>query len=264
MLRRAQERAARVRLKRGRGRTVIEALLLTVALVAAAGWLSAATGSRWPLALLMAALLGQGVVRLDWRLEIIRPYRQIRPRHLLIGLASLSAPVAAYWLTADLPVLRWSLLSLVGQEEEIGNVASAGLQVGLWFALPYVVLLLACLPTLALVEEYWFRRGTRGWRDGLVRSLAFGLAHLLVGVPLGVALFGLSAVGLVFTAIYLRAARRPAGPDDPPPAFATARFAAAPAERRGMDASALQHLAYNTVAVGLAVLALLLEALGIG
>lgn len=250
-------------LKRGRGRAVIQALLLTVALVGAAGLLSTVTGSRWPLALLMAALLGQGVLRLDWRLEIVRPYRHLRLRHLVVGLAALSAPVTVYWLTADMPVLNWSLLTLVGQAET-GNVASAGLQVGLWFALPYVLLLLACLPTLALVEEYWFRRGTRGWRDGLWRSLAFGLAHLLVGVPLGVALFGLSAVGLLFTAVYLRAARRPPGLDDPPPAFVTTRFAAAPAERRGMDASALQHLAYNTVALGLAVLALFLETLGSG
>jgi hypothetical protein len=242
---------------------MIQALLLTVALVGVAGMVATATGSRWPLALLMAALLGQGVLRLNWRLEILRPFLAIRPRHLLIGLAAIGWPFGVYLLTADLPLLSWSLLSLVGQEEG-GNVAGAGLQVGLWFALPYIALLLACLPSLALIEEYWFRRGTRGWRDGLWRSLLFGLAHMLVGVPLGVALFGLSAVGLLFTAIYLRAARAPAPADAAPPAFATWRFAAAmPAERRGMDASALQHLAYNTVALLLALVALLLEGLNI-
>ena len=46
---------------------MIQALLLTVALVGVAAWLSTATGSRWPLALLVAGLLGQGVLRLDWR-----------------------------------------------------------------------------------------------------------------------------------------------------------------------------------------------------
>jgi hypothetical protein len=242
---------------------VIQALLLTVALVGAAGLLATATGSRWPLALLMAALLGQGVLRLNWRLEILGPYRAIRPRHLLIGLAALAAPFGVFLLTADVPPLNWSLLSLVGQDEA-GNVAGAGLQVGLWFALPYVVLLFACLPSLALIEEYWFRRGTRGWLDGLWRSLLFGLAHMLVGVPLGVALFGLGAVGLLFTAIYLRAARAPATEATSAPAFASWRFAAAtPTERRGMDASALQHLAYNAVALLLALAALLLEGVGV-
>jgi hypothetical protein len=242
---------------------MIQALILTVALVGVAGLLSTATNSRWPLALLMAALLGQGVLRLDWRQEIIRPYRHIRPRHLLVGLAALCLPFGIYILTADIPVLNWSLLNLVGQEEG-GNVAGAGLQVGVWFALPYVALLLACLPSLALVEEHWFRRGTRGWLDGAARSLLFGLVHMLVGVPLGVA-FGLGAVGLLFTAIYLRAARRPAALDEPPSAFATWRLrAATEAERRGMDASALQHLAYNLVALTLAVMALLLETLWIG
>lgn len=244
---------------------MIQALLLTVALVGVAAWLSTATGSRWPLALLVAGLLGQGVLRLDWRREILGPYRCLRPRHFLIGLAALTAPlaVASLLIEFDVPVLNWSLLLLVGQEET-GNVASAGLQVGLPFALPYIVLLLACLPMLALVEEYWFRRGTRGWGDGLWRSLLFGLVHMLVGVPLGVALLGLSPVGLVFTAVYLRAARQPAPPDQTP-AFATWRFVAATAaERRGIDASALQHLAYNTIAVALALVILLLEALGLG
>jgi hypothetical protein len=238
---------------------MVQALLLTVALVAAASLLSSAVGSRWPLAVLMAALLGQGVLRMDWRRDIVRPYTRIRPRHLGIGLLALTIPLAVYRLTMDMPVLNWSLLSVVGQET--GNVATAGLEVGIVFALPYALLLLAALPMLALVEEYWFRRGTRGWVDGLGRSLLFGLVHTLVGVPLGVAVLGLGTVGLLFTAIYLRAARATA-PLDAPPAFAVDRFAAAtPTQRRGLDASALQHLAYNTIALTIGFTAMLLSSL---
>ena len=97
--------------------------------------------------------------------------------------------------------------------------------------------------------------------EGLWRSLLFGLVHMLVGVPLGVAVLGLAPVGLLFTAVYLRAARRAPAEDDPSPAFGRARFALTEAERRGIDASALQHLAYNTVAVALALASLLLEPL---
>jgi hypothetical protein len=246
---------------RAEGGAVAQALILTVALVAAAGLLSSATGSRWPLALLVAGMLGQGVLRLDWRRDIVRPYRAIRPRHLAIGVLTILLPVTSFILTADVPVLNWSLLTLVGQEN--GNVAAAGLEVGPWFAAPYLLLLLACLPMLALVEEYWFRRGTRGWRDGLGRSLLFGLVHALVGVPLGVAILGLGAVGLVLTGVYLRAVRRPpegAGPTG----FAVERLrSTTPDERRGIDAAAVQHLAYNTIALTVAAVAVVLSTVGI-
>jgi hypothetical protein len=239
---------------------MVQALLLTFAMVALAGVLAQATGSRWPMALLMVGLLGQSVLRLDWRREILGPYRHIRPRHVLVALAALTVPVTVFWLSAEVPLLNWSLFNLVGLDEG-GNVAGAGLQVGAWFALPYALLLLACLPVLALIEEYWFRRGTRGWRDGLWRSVLFGLVHMVVGVPLGVAVFGLTPIGLLFTAVYLRAQRTPV-PDDAPWAFGTRRFMISDAERRGIDASALQHLAYNAVALSLALLAIMLEPVG--
>lgn len=240
---------------------MVQTLLLTIALVGVAGLLASATGSRWPMALLMAALLGRGVMSLDWRREIVRPYRMIRLTHLVIALVTLILPLVAYSLTADLPWLSWSLLTAIGQEG--GNVAGAGLQVGVGFALPYVLLLLAAFPTLAVIEEQWFRRGTRGWVDGIWRSLLFGVVHMLVGVPLGVALFGLGAVGCVFTAVYLRAARRPVvGVTSL--VFMPDRYGdASPAERQGMDASALQHLAYNVVALLLGVIALILGDFGL-
>ena len=242
---------------------MVQALVLTVLLVIGAGLLSSAVGSRWPLALLMVAMLGSGLLRLDWRRDVWQPYRSLRPRHLGIGLLTLLLPFTAYALTADIPVLNWSLLTLVGLEN--GNIAAAGFELGLALALPYALLLLAVLPTLALVEEAWFRRGTRGWRDGLVRSLLFGLVHTLVGVPLGVALLGLSSVGLVFTAVYLRAARRMPPGGTSVTAFPVERFGQTARDRQGMDASARQHLAYNAVALLLGGLVLLVSPLlGVG
>jgi hypothetical protein len=235
-----------------------QALLLTVLLVVAAATLSTAIGSRWPLAALMIVMLGAGVTRMDWRRDIWQPYRSLRARHFALGALALLLPLTTYLATADLPVLGWSLLELLGQEG--GNIAGAGLEFGPLVALPYALLLLAALPTLALVEEAWFRRGTRGWSDGAVRSLLFGMAHMLVGVPLGVAVFGLGAVGMIFTSVYLRAAGRPAAADQRG-GFPVERFASDPTQRRGMAQSARLHLAYNTVAIGLGIVALLLEAL---
>lgn len=233
---------------------MLQALVITLLLIVAAELVSSATGSRWPMALLVTLLLLSGAARVNWQRDVVQPYRHIRPRHLGIGLLALALPLTSFLLTADVPWLAWSLLSFVSAEE--GNVIAAGLDLGLLFAIPYVLLLLAVLPTLALVEEYWFRRGTRGWADGLVRSVGFGLAHMIVGVPLGVALFGLSGVGLLFTGIYLRASRAPRA-GDALPGFATDRLKQiTPAERRGIEAAALQHLAYNVVVLLLTVTAM--------
>lgn len=65
----------------------------------------------------------------------------------------------------------------------------------------FFTLLLAALPLLARAEERAFRRGTRGRLDALRRSLVFGLAHCLVGVPVFVGL-ALSVGGLYFSRQY--------------------------------------------------------------
>lgn len=60
-------------------------------------------------------------------------------------------------------------------------------------------LLYIAIPALARVEERIFRRRTVGKPSSaiLTRQLAFGLAHMVVGAPLAVAI-GLAGVGLVF------------------------------------------------------------------
>lgn len=63
------------------------------------------------------------------------------------------------------------------------------------------LIILTALPTWARIEEEWFRLGTVGWLDGLIRSLIFGFVHMLVGVPICAAI-GLTAVGLFYTQMY--------------------------------------------------------------
>ena len=54
------------------------------------------------------------------------------------------------------------------------------------------------------MEEYIFRRGTRHWRNGLYRSVLFGLVHMLSGVNLIISITALTALGIIFTYEYFR------------------------------------------------------------
>ncbi len=65
------------------------------------------------------------------------------------------------------------------------------------------LLLMTALPHAAEVEEKWFRLGTKNWKDGILKSLLFGLFHLIAFVPLGAAL-SLSLAGLFFTFLYFK------------------------------------------------------------
>ena len=219
-------------------------------LVALAGltWL---VRSPWPLAAYVVAMLALGAWR-NRHGRHLRLYTQIRPLMLLqsaLLLAGVAAAVLAL-LSLDNPVLSFSWLGAllahdapaavpVGGVEgggplsasapsPAGNLLLEPLAYG-WLAVPFVALLFFLLPQLALAEEELFRRGTRTWRQGIVRSLAFGLAHLTMGIPVGAAL-ALSLGGLWFTYQYFRG---------------------------GVVRSATYHLAYNVLALSAIVLLVL-------
>jgi hypothetical protein len=77
----------------------------------------------------------------------------------------------------------------------------------------FLVLLTPALPLFAEAEERVFRFGaekrTRWGR--FRRSVEFGLAHALIGIPIGAAL-GLSVGGMYFTSRYMRMYRRTNNP----------------------------------------------------
>ena len=72
-----------------------------------------------------------------------------------------------------------------------------------YFGIIVTLVLLTGLPRWAMVEEEIFRLGTVDWSDAILRSLAFGFVHMLVGVPF-VAALGLSGVGMFFTLLYFQ------------------------------------------------------------
>jgi riboflavin transporter FmnP len=68
----------------------------------------------------------------------------------------------------------------------------------------FIGLLIVGMPLLVAREEWVFRRGAeeRGTAMNLGRSVLFGLAHAVVGIPIGAAL-ALSIGGVYLTLCYL-------------------------------------------------------------
>ena len=159
----------------------------------------------------MALVLLPLVLR-GWRMRHgrqLRIYREIGP--LVVGEAFLVAlvvtTVGLVVLSLDSPILSWGWFSVVAQAtgDQTGgatNVVVVPLQIPL-LAIPFLVLLVWVLPDLASVEERVFRLGTRDWVDGLRRSIGFGAAHLVMGIPIG-AIVPLTLAGLWLTWHYFR------------------------------------------------------------
>jgi len=151
------------------------------------------------------AAFGKGHLREN--LAIIRQYRL---RHLLAGLL-LAAAVGgtAYGLITASPVFEvnpvlWAVSKVfhVGSGNGQANLILSGLH-WKWYAVVFLPALAIALPRFSQAEEVKYRTGTRDWLDGSLRSLRFGLAHLLILIPLGASL-ALTLAGLWFTREYFK------------------------------------------------------------
>ena len=131
-------------------------------------------------------------------------WRHVWPAPLLLAAVGSTASV----LLALVPPLRigwWTLLGGTGNPAFGSSSLTDGTVWARLLPLAFVALLLPALPLFAQREEEIFRLGaerrSRARRAG--RSLAFGLVHTLVGIPVGVAL-ALGVGGAYFTHRYLR------------------------------------------------------------
>ena len=98
---------------------------------------------------------------------------------------------AAYALITDVPFfdktpILWVISKIFGHSDGSGgaNLTFAGLQ-WKWYAFIYQPVLMFAFPSLAKSEEKQYREGTRGWGQGFVRSIRFGLADLIMLIPSG-------------------------------------------------------------------------------
>lgn len=145
-----------------------------------------------------------------------------------LNLLVLAATVAtALTLLALFPALDRSWLYLLpGTGGHAGNLGLMPIQIK-YFGIAFLLLFAVSIPDLARSEEVRYRQGTRNWRHGVWRSVRFGLAHCVVGVPLYGGL-ALTVGGLWFTFQYFQG---------------------------GVEGSTLHHATYNWIVVSAALVA---------
>jgi hypothetical protein len=203
----------------------------TIAVLAFVG-VRIASGTR-------VAVTGRG------RRRVVEIMRGLRPVHFALALPALVCVITAVVVLLQIPGLDWGWWTALGG---FGNPVTGGTErtTGTPFEwivpVVFLVMLVPALPLFAEAEERMFRLGAeRQTRAGrLRRSVEFGLAHALIGIPIGAAL-GLSVGGMYFTWRYLRAFRRTGD------------------EQAAMLDSTRSHLAYNIVVLLIVAIALTLE-----
>lgn len=179
------------------------------------------------------------------RARTVAVLRGLRPRHFLVAPAVLTAVVVAVVALTAVPGLDvgwWSAVGGIGNPVTGGTERTAGTALEWVVPAVFLVLLAPALPLFAEAEERLFRAGSehRSTAARLGRGVLFGLAHALVGIPVGAAL-ALSIGGWYFTWAYLRGYRR-GGP------------------AAGLRESTCAHLAYNAEVLAVVVLGLVATA----
>ena len=116
----------------------------------------------------------------------------------VITLASIGLPKFMTW--------SWiSMLSSDGTDAPSGNIMAAPFKSGSVIIIGIFWLLLTlALPYLAKGEEQTFRGLIFGTKRRIITSIKFGLVHMIVGVPLFIALI-LAVVGYIFSIFYVKA-----------------------------------------------------------
>lgn len=150
-------------------------------------------------------------------------FRSLRPLDFVLALVVIALTVGTgFVLVTYLPWLDHSWLYLLpGNDGDTANIFIVPATLPI-VGLPFLVLLVLCLPMFAYREEMQYRAGTRNWRQGMIRSLRFGLAHSFwAGIPLYMGL-ALTIGGLWFTFQFFKG---------------------------GVERSTRHHLAYNLIMV---------------
>jgi hypothetical protein len=130
----------------------------------------------------------------------------LRWRHFVRAVPIVVVIVSAAWVLIQLPVLSFGWWSVIGGEGNpvVGVTEEDYGIVSVVLPLFFIGLLIVGLPLLVAREEWVFRRGAeaRGTAMNVGRSVVFGLAHAVIGIPIGAAL-ALSIGGLYLTWCYL-------------------------------------------------------------
>lgn len=138
--------------------------------------------------------------------------------------------------------MTWSWISSLTSGEVNGNFMMAPLQ---FKSTLFTILFWACLvlsmPYLVRKEEFLFRSLVFNNKKRLISSLKFGLAHMIVGVPLFIALI-IAVIGFIFSIIYIKEFRK------------IAKIDPINADKIAVESSTSIHTKYNLVVITIAVI----------
>jgi hypothetical protein len=150
---------------------------------------------------IISLLVATGTIK-----HVLHIYEAITLVDLTYAAAGLVLVLSVYFGLIKLaPWLSWTWTKVLNDGGEPGIQAGENLTVATirlrWIGPLYGVALVFCLPLLAHIEEQWFRGGTVGWEQGIIRSFLFGMVHCVVGVPLAAGL-AIGVFGLWLTQNY--------------------------------------------------------------
>jgi hypothetical protein len=139
--------------------------------------------------------------------------------------------------------LKWGLFSLLGKDGTNANIEIIQQSSKVSSVLMIVVfsILILLIPKASYWEEIRFRYNITEFKKSILSNIKFGMAHCLVGVPLWVGMV-LILIGFIYTLKYIYEYKKTNDLDS------------------ALESSTSLHGKYNTILVGLLIIALLLTA----
>jgi hypothetical protein len=180
-----------------------------------------------------------------------RTWRSVRLPTVIQGLSLLIATASTLIaLSVAVPFLQygWTNLFFDNAINVVASPIQFGGPAGTFLAVAFLTALLLVLPPFAKKEEELFRSCCYEWSDIFKQAAIFGPIHCLVGVPLSAGLALIVAgigYGAVWRYTYWRNIRAGLGHDT--------------SKQRATEASTRVHTVYNTIAVTLLLIAVVLS-----
>jgi len=127
---------------------------------------------------------------------------------IALGLVIIVIAIAALLIILELPsFLTFSWITLIDSEQSSGNVIMTPIFSGrLPLATAFYLVLVAFIPYFSEIEERAFRSHILTRKARLKKSLVFGLVHMVMGVPLIIALV-IGWLGWIYSVRYVKAYR---------------------------------------------------------
>lgn len=126
--------------------------------------------------------------------------KQMRPIMLLTTFPIIVLTIAAGVVLNTVVGLKWGWTSFLHSDGSTSNINMIGFSY-LWYVPVFATLIILAMPHLTMLEEVTFRHGSKGFKSIMIRSLIFGLVHMIAGISLGFAL-ALTIPGLWFSYQY--------------------------------------------------------------